>query len=95
MSVLQFSNSRLAATKYHIGITVTFSYQKLLILKRFSFAISIFSPIFTGTCEFPREWAGGWFQSGVQSIIQINSTFIVTKGECHQEQGEKVVVYDR
>ncbi|KAK9719404.1 hypothetical protein QE152_g22691 [Popillia japonica] len=54
-----------------------------------------FRKIDVGACEFPREWTGGWFQSGVPNPLHINATFIETKGECYQEQGEKVVVYDK
>lgn len=48
-----------------------------------------------GGCEFPKQWAGWWFQSGVPQPLPINSTYIETKGECYEEQGDKYLVYDR
>ncbi|VEN51904.1 unnamed protein product, partial [Callosobruchus maculatus] len=49
----------------------------------------------TGECTFKKTWQGRWFQSGVPNYLLINSTFIETKGECYEEQGDKYLVYDR
>ncbi|XP_066991196.2 uncharacterized protein [Anabrus simplex] len=48
-----------------------------------------------GTCEFPRQWSGRWFQSGVQNLININTTHIETKGECLEHDGDKFIIEDK
>lgn len=53
----------------------------------------IFSII--GECEFPAQWSGRWFQSGVSHYITINTTNIVTKGECVQNVSDKFLIEDR
>ncbi|XP_050685747.1 uncharacterized protein LOC126980182 isoform X2 [Leptidea sinapis] len=49
-----------------------------------------------GGCTFPAEWTGSWFQSGIPSLIAINSTHIQMKGECSEtESFDKFLLYDR
>lgn len=48
-----------------------------------------------GVCEFPKAWAGHWFQSGIPHTLLINATSIQTKGDCYEEQGDKYLVFDR
>lgn len=48
-----------------------------------------------GLCEFPKAWAGHWFQSGMPHTLLINATSIQTKGDCYEEQGDKYLVHDR
>lgn len=50
---------------------------------------------FTGECEFPAQWSGRWFQSGVNHYININTTSIMTKGECVQNVSDKFLIEDR
>ncbi|CAH1993026.1 unnamed protein product, partial [Acanthoscelides obtectus] len=54
-----------------------------------------YSVFVTGECTFKKSWQGRWFQSGVPNYLLINSTFIETKGECYEEQGDKYLVYDK
>ncbi|KAG5889861.1 hypothetical protein JTB14_033711 [Gonioctena quinquepunctata] len=51
--------------------------------------------ILTGACQFKKSWQGRWFQSGVPNYLLINSTYMETKGECYEEQGDKYLVYDK
>jgi hypothetical protein len=51
--------------------------------------------LFAGGCQFPRQWSGHWFQSGVPHLLTINSTSIETKGECVEGQGDKFIVEDK
>ncbi|CAB0010452.1 unnamed protein product [Nesidiocoris tenuis] len=47
-------------------------------------------------CQFPTSWAGQWFQLGLDKpVININSSFIETKGECSQSDREKFLVFDK
>nr|XP_022903111.1 uncharacterized protein LOC111415596 [Onthophagus taurus] len=69
--------------------------NRVKICFQINFIVLVLTGISEGSCQFPKQWSGKWFQSGVISHIQINSTYIETKGECYEEQGEKVVVYDR
>ncbi|XP_021929001.1 uncharacterized protein LOC110834305 [Zootermopsis nevadensis] len=48
-----------------------------------------------GGCQFPKQWSGHWFQSGVPHLLTVNSTSIETKGECVEGQGDKFIVEDR
>ncbi|XP_047513215.1 uncharacterized protein LOC125055053 [Pieris napi] len=49
-----------------------------------------------GGCTFPAEWTGSWFQSGIPSLIDINSTHIQMKGECSEtESYDKFLLHDR
>lgn len=54
--------------------------------------ISIFV---SGECTFKKSWHGEWFQYGVQTNLYINSTFIETKGICHEKDGDKYLVYEK
>lgn len=46
-----------------------------------------------GGCQFPKEWAGTWFHSGLGHIT-VNATHIQTKGECIENQGDKYIMYE-
>ncbi|KAJ8970658.1 hypothetical protein NQ317_016871 [Molorchus minor] len=46
-------------------------------------------------CQFKSTWKGRWFQSGVPLHLLINNTYIETKGECYEEDGDKYLVYDK
>lgn len=48
-----------------------------------------------GGCQFPKQWSGQWFQSGVPHLLSINSTSIETKGECVEGQGDKFIIEDK
>ncbi|XP_057655984.1 uncharacterized protein LOC130893694 [Diorhabda carinulata] len=58
------------------------------------FLLTTFS-LSQGACQFKKSWQGRWFQSGVPNYLFINSTYIETKGDCYEEQGDKYLVYDR
>ncbi|XP_023290432.1 uncharacterized protein LOC105703987 [Orussus abietinus] len=45
-------------------------------------------------CEFPKQWMGGWFQSGVTGLIVVNETAMMTKGQCIHTDGEKFLLKD-
>lgn len=65
-------------------------------LSLFEYARSFYTfLLFTGGCEFPAQWAGMWFLSGVPNSMKVNSTHIETKGECDEVQGDKFLVHDR
>ncbi|XP_068622025.1 uncharacterized protein [Battus philenor] len=49
-----------------------------------------------GGCTFPAGWTGSWFLSGSPTLIAINATHILTKGECYEsESHDKFLLYDR
>lgn len=48
-----------------------------------------------GGCQFPRQWSGRWFQSGVQNLININTNTIETKGDCLENEGDKFLIEDK
>lgn len=48
-----------------------------------------------GGCEFPKGWTGRWFQSGVPTLIAINTSAIETKGECVESDGDKFITEDK
>lgn len=48
-----------------------------------------------GGCQFPKQWSGHWFQSGVPNQLTINLTSIETKGECVENQGDKFIIEDK
>ncbi|XP_077284440.1 uncharacterized protein LOC143909988 [Arctopsyche grandis] len=58
-------------------------------------ALIVILPSIYGGCEFPAQWAGKWFQSGVQQSLIVNSSHIETKGECYESQGDKFLLHDR
>ncbi|XP_046980658.1 uncharacterized protein LOC124545759 [Schistocerca americana] len=49
----------------------------------------------SGRCQFPKQWAGRWFQSGVPHLITLNATHIETKGECVESDGDKFLTEDK
>ncbi|KAF0771314.1 Uncharacterized protein FWK35_00021697 [Aphis craccivora] len=51
--------------------------------------------IYSSQCEFPAQWSGRWFQSGVNHHININTTTITTKGDCVQNVSDKFLIEDR
>lgn len=48
-----------------------------------------------GGCQFPINWSGRWFQSAIGHLITVNSTYIETKGECKENQGDKYIMVER
>ncbi|XP_075218544.1 uncharacterized protein LOC142323154 [Lycorma delicatula] len=59
--------------------------------------LSILSALFLttyGGCQFPASWTGRWFQGG-EGLTYINSTYIGSKGECVQNQGDKYITYEK
>ncbi|XP_018562626.1 uncharacterized protein LOC108904516 [Anoplophora glabripennis] len=46
-------------------------------------------------CQFKKSWQGRWFQSGVPNYLFINGSYIDTKGECYEEEGDKYLVYEK
>lgn len=57
-----------------------------------SYSVRFFFP---GGCEFPAQWSGRWFQSGVKDYININTTSITTKGVCLMNINDKFLIEDR
>uniref|UniRef100_A0A6M2DED8 Putative conserved secreted protein n=1 Tax=Xenopsylla cheopis TaxID=163159 RepID=A0A6M2DED8_XENCH len=47
-------------------------------------------------CTFPSHWSGSWFQSGIQTSIEINTTHILQKGSCVESDSRgKFLLHDR
>ncbi|KAJ0182985.1 hypothetical protein K1T71_000961 [Dendrolimus kikuchii] len=42
----------------------------------------LFVAAYGGSCTFPKDWIGSWFQSGQAELVKINSTHIYNKGTC-------------
>lgn len=48
-----------------------------------------------GDCTFPSEWSGKWFQAGIESYVEFNSTYMLSKGSCYSQSGDKFILQDR
>lgn len=62
------------------------------LLLRFGVFSSLMVTTFGG-CQFPKDWAGSWFHSGL-GHIRVNATHIESKGKCMENQGDKYVMYE-
>jgi len=67
----------------------------MIVLPVFGLLITVAVQRIHGECQFPDQWSGRWFQSGVNHYININSTSITTKGECVQNVSDKFLIEDR
>ncbi|XP_050524279.1 uncharacterized protein LOC126895962 isoform X1 [Daktulosphaira vitifoliae] len=72
-----------------------FNQPIMIILPVFGLILTAAVQRIHGQCEFPSQWSGRWFQSGVNHHIQINTTSIQTKGHCVQNIGDKFLIEDR
>uniref|UniRef100_A0A1B6D3A2 Ig-like domain-containing protein n=1 Tax=Clastoptera arizonana TaxID=38151 RepID=A0A1B6D3A2_9HEMI len=68
--------------------------MKILDLLHLIILFTLFVMTFGG-CQFPIEWSGSWFQSAIGHLIMVNSSYIETKGECVENQGDKYITVDR
>uniref|UniRef100_A0A8D8RWC2 Uncharacterized protein n=1 Tax=Cacopsylla melanoneura TaxID=428564 RepID=A0A8D8RWC2_9HEMI len=52
-----------------------------------------------GDCTFPSAWSGKWFQAGIESYLEFNSTYMESKGSCrgscYIQEGDKFILLDR
>ncbi|XP_025198975.1 uncharacterized protein LOC112597226 [Melanaphis sacchari] len=67
----------------------------MVVLPVFGLLVTVAVQRIYGQCEFPAQWSGRWFQSGVNHYININTTTIMTKGECVQNVSDKFLIEDR
>lgn len=83
---------------YKIYIKIKFKSflsTSIKVLSNINMFFNIIYIFFKGECQFPDQWSGRWFQSGVNHYININSTSITTKGECVQNVSDKFLIEDR
>ena len=46
-------------------------------------------------CRLPEPWKGKWFQSGVQSPLEIKARSMETKGICYESSGDKFLFVEQ
>lgn len=55
-----------------------------------------FATCIHGACQFPPEWSGKWFQSGLSQPVEVNSTHIQEKGVCVETgRPDRYLIEDR
>ncbi|XP_065222448.1 uncharacterized protein LOC135847000 [Planococcus citri] len=65
------------------------------LLKIITCWLAIFVLPITSICQFPPQWSGNWFQSGLQHDVQINTTSIQSKGVCIETIEDRYLLEDK
>lgn len=90
--VTRFGKKKMSVYMTSTGVYLQISANKIKTQCLINY-LNFFS--FPGACQFKKSWQGRWFQSGVPSYLLINSSYIETKGECYEEEGDKYLVYEK
>ncbi|XP_068986355.1 uncharacterized protein [Bombus flavifrons] len=45
-------------------------------------------------CEFPAQWNGHWFQSGIEGLVTVNGSMMTSKGRCIETKDDKFLIQD-
>lgn len=54
----------------------------------------IFRHVCVAGCEFPAQWNGHWFQSGIEGLVTVNGSMMTSKGRCIETKDDKFLIQD-